>query len=60
MRRITIVMDDQLYIQLINFAAEKSKQKMQPLSISDSIRELVRSVLVPKSVQEDDKDKQRS
>ncbi len=53
-------MDDQLYIQLINFAAEKSKQKMQPLSISDSIRELVRSVLVPKSVQEDDKDKQRS
>ncbi|MEM0287597.1 MAG: hypothetical protein QXG05_05465 [Nitrososphaerota archaeon] len=60
MRRITIVMDDQLYIQLINFAAEKSKQKMQPLSISDSIRELVRSVLVPKSVQEDDRDKQRS
>lgn len=45
MKKITVVLDDQLYIKLIDYAAERSKRERSRLSVSDSAKELIINAL---------------
>ncbi len=41
MKRVTIAMDDDLYRDLLNYAADQSKMNVRRLSIGEAVRTLV-------------------
>ena len=45
MRKITVALEDSVYMKLIDHAAEKSKKTRSRLSISESASELIASGL---------------
>lgn len=45
MKRITISLDDELYVSLVDYAADKSKEDLIRLSVSKAIRRLLASEL---------------
>ncbi len=45
MKKITVALEDQVYIALIDYVAEKSKRDKSRLSVSDSARELISKAL---------------
>lgn len=45
MRKITVALEDEVYIKLIDRAAEKSKRTKSRLSISESASELIAAAL---------------
>jgi len=45
-KRITIVLDDELYIKLVEYTARRSKRDLSRFSLSESIRDLLSHDLV--------------
>ena len=45
MRKITVTLDDVVYLQLIDYTAAKGKRERGRLSISESASELIASAL---------------
>jgi predicted transcriptional regulator len=45
MKRVTIALDDEMYIALLEYAAERSKREMRRFSMGKAIRDLVASQL---------------
>ena len=45
MRKITVSLEDVVYIKLIDYVAEKSKRKKSRLSMSESASELIARAL---------------
>lgn len=41
MRRLTVVLDDDLFGELLNYAADRSKQKVRRLSLGEAVRVLL-------------------
>ncbi len=41
MKRITITLEQEMYMVLLDFALEKSKEKMRNYSMSEAIRDLL-------------------
>ena len=41
MKRVTIALDEELYVSLVDYAANKSKREMRRFSIGEAIRELL-------------------
>ena len=44
-RRLTVALEEGVYVKLIDYAAEMSKQKMSRFSLSEALRELVAKAL---------------
>ena len=40
MKRVTIALDDEMYVALLEYAAERSKREMRRFSMGEAIREL--------------------
>ncbi len=53
MRKITVALEDAVYVKLIDHAAEKSKRNGSRLSISESASELIARALVFPSQREE-------
>ena len=49
MRRITITLDDEIYVRLIDYAADRSKDRMSRFSLAEAVRELLASQFGMKS-----------
>jgi metal-responsive CopG/Arc/MetJ family transcriptional regulator len=45
MKKITVALDDQIYMELVDYVAERGKRERGRLSISDSARELISKAL---------------
>ncbi len=45
MKKITVALEDALYVELIDYIADKTKREKGRLSISDSARELIARAL---------------
>ncbi len=45
MKRVTIALDDEMYVALLEYAAERSKREMRRFSMGKAIRDLVASQL---------------
>ena len=45
MRKITVALDDTVYVKLIDYVAARSKKKKSRLSMSESASELIASAL---------------
>ncbi len=45
MKRVTIALDDEMYVALLEYAAERSKHDMRRFSMGKAIRDLVASQL---------------
>ncbi len=45
MKRVTIALDDEMYVALLEYAAERSKREMRRFSMGRAIRDLVASQL---------------
>ena len=45
MKRVTIALDEKMYLSLIEYAAEKSKKEMRRFSLGEAIRDLIASQL---------------
>ena len=45
MKRVTLALDDEMYISLLEYANERSKREMRRFSIGRAIRDLVASQL---------------
>ena len=41
MKRVTIALDERMYVELLEYSGEKSRRKVRRYSISEAIRELV-------------------
>ena len=41
MRRLTVTLDDQLYVKLVEYAAQRSKMMMSRFSLSESMRDAI-------------------
>ena len=46
MRRLTVALDDDLFGELLNYAADRSKQKVRRLSLGEAVRVLLAARLV--------------
>jgi uncharacterized protein (DUF1778 family) len=44
-RRLTVALDDDVYVKLVDYAAQMSKQNMGRFSLSAAMRELVAKAL---------------
>ena len=44
-RRLTVSLDDQTYVRLVDYAAELSKRRMGRFSLSEALRDLVAKAL---------------
>ena len=44
-RRLTVSLDDQPYIRLVDYAAELSKRRMGKFSLNEALRDLVAKAL---------------
>jgi hypothetical protein len=45
LKRVTILLDDQLYRQLIDFSADTCKARIEKMNLSKAIRELLQKQL---------------
>jgi metal-responsive CopG/Arc/MetJ family transcriptional regulator len=45
MKKITVALDDAIYMELVDYVAERGKRNRGRLSISDSARELISKAL---------------
>lgn len=45
MKRVTIALDDEMYLSLLEYAAQRSKREMRRFSMGEAIRDLVASKL---------------
>jgi predicted transcriptional regulator len=45
MKRVTIALDDEMYLSLLEYAAQRSKREMRRFSMGEAIRDLVASRL---------------
>ncbi len=41
LRRLTVSLDDQLYVKLVEHSAERSKMMMSKFSLSESMRDVI-------------------
>ena len=44
-RRLTVSLDDQTYVRLVDYAAELSKRRMGKCSLNEALRDLVAKAL---------------
>ena len=44
-RRLTVALDNEVYVKLVDYAASMSKQRMGRFSLSEALRELVAKAL---------------
>ena len=44
-RRLTVSLDDQTYVRLVDYAAELSKRRMGKFSLNEALRDLVAKAL---------------
>ena len=45
LRRLTVSLDDQLYVKLVEYSAQRSKMMMSRFSLSESIRDVIETHL---------------
>jgi metal-responsive CopG/Arc/MetJ family transcriptional regulator len=45
MKRITITLEQEMYLQLLDFALKRSKQELRSYSMSEAIRDLLKDPL---------------
>lgn len=45
MKRVTIALDDEMYLSLLEYTAQRSKREMRRFSMGEAIRDLVASKL---------------
>jgi len=45
MKKITVMLEDQVYMALVDYVVERSKRDKSRLSVSDSARELIAKAL---------------
>ncbi len=45
MKKITVALDDQIYLELVDYVAERGKRERGRLSVSDSAKELISRAL---------------
>lgn len=53
MRKITVALDDEVYMSLIDYVAAKSKTKGSRLSVSSSANELISGALAHKQPEQE-------
>lgn len=54
MRKITVALEDPVYMRLIDYVAAKSKRKKSRLSMSESASELIAKALSGPDLEEED------
>jgi len=45
MKRVTIALDDEMYLSLLEYASQRSKREMRRFSMGEAIRDMVASRL---------------
>jgi len=43
MKRITITMDEEMYIRLLDYSLQRSKAELRSVSVSEAVRELLQA-----------------
>ena len=56
MKKITVALDDQIYMELVDYVAEKSKRERGRMSVSDSAKELISKALRDSSNQKGERE----